>query len=146
MSSETAYPNLTYNQSPGGAVNRLTIPPTTKGDSNHLLGAQTVVIDETDTLWILDAGRVIDFEDPLHPKLNSARGGPKLVAVDLNSNQVVQTIVLGDAAYPTSYLNDVRLDRNPNLTGITGGKGAAYISDSSAEGRNGIIVCEFYLY
>lgn len=49
--TEAAYPNLTYNQSPLGAVNRLSIPPKTKGDSDHLLGVQTVVIDELDTLW-----------------------------------------------------------------------------------------------
>ncbi|KAL9054541.1 MAG: hypothetical protein Q9162_004097 [Coniocarpon cinnabarinum] len=142
QSSETPYPNLTYNQSPLGAVNRLTVPPTTKGDPNHLLGVQSVVIDELDVLWILDTGRVIDFEDPLHPMLDSAPGGPKLVQVDLESNQVVQTILLGDAAYPTSYPNDVRIDRSPDLSGINGGQGAAYISDSSVEGRNGIIICD----
>ena len=123
-------------------MNRLTVPPTTKGDPNHLLGVQSVVIDELDTLWILDTGRVIDFEDPTHPMLDSTPGGPKLVSVDLTTNQVTRTILLGNAAYPVSYPNDVRIDRSPNLSGITGGQGAAYISDSSVEERNGIIICD----
>ncbi|KAH9811159.1 major royal jelly protein [Teratosphaeria destructans] len=138
--SETAYPNATYNMSPGGAVNRLAVPPVTKGDPNHLLGVQSVIIDSIDTLWILDTGRVQDLEDPDHPMLYATvPGGPKLVNIDLSTNSIIQTIVFNtDLVKPDSYLNDVRIDRNPNLSGTTG-KGAAYITDSSLEEDNAII-------
>ncbi|KAF2769659.1 hypothetical protein EJ03DRAFT_312050 [Teratosphaeria nubilosa] len=138
--SETAYPNATYNMSPGGAVNRLVVPPVTKGDPNHLLGVQSVIIDSADTLWILDTGRVQDLEDPDHPMLYATvPGGPKLVNIDLSTNSIIQTIVFNtDLVKPDSYLNDVRIDRNPNLSGTTG-KGAAYITDSSLEEDNAII-------
>jgi len=65
-----------------------------------------VVIDANDTLWILDTGRAID---PVSGMLtNSAYGGPKLIAVDLSTNQVIRTIVFPtNVAYPDSYLNDV---------------------------------------
>lgn len=138
--TETAYPNATYNMSPGGAVNRLAVPPVTKGDANHLLGVQSVIIDPKDTLWILDTGRVQDLSDPQHPMLNATvPGGPKLVNIDLTTNQIVKTIVFNtDLVHPDSYLNDVRIDRNPSLSG-TSGQGAAYITDSSLEGDNAII-------
>lgn len=140
MDAETAYPNTSYNQSPGGSVNRLAIPPVTKGDADHLLGVQSVIIDSADTLWILDTGRVQDLEDPNHPMLNATiPGGPKLVNIDLKTNSIIQTIIFGpDLAKPDSYFNDVRIDRNPNLVGTTG-KGAAYITDSSLEGDNAIV-------
>lgn len=137
---ETAYPNASYNMSPGGAVNRLSIPAVTKGDRDHLLGVQSVIIDSADTLWILDTGRVQDLQDPNHPMLSATvPGGPKLVNIDLTTNQIVQTIIFTtDLVKPNSYLNDVRIDRSPNLSGTTG-KGAAYITDSSLEGENAII-------
>jgi len=163
MSTEAAYPNVSYNTPPGGAVDRLTVPPKTKGLSGYLLGVQSVVVDELDTLWILDTGRVIDFSDPLHAMLQSQPGGPKLVAVDLATNkvrralpsrpgfllsliaaddavsvsmtdlgrhaQVVKTITFpADVVLPFSYINDVRIDRSPNLSGISGKEGAAYVS------------------
>lgn len=140
MDAETAYPNASYNQSPGGAINRLAVPPVTKGDANHLLGVQSVIVDSADTLWILDTGRVQDLEDPAHPMLNATiPGGPKLVNIDLKTNQIIQTIIFGsDLVKPDSYFNDVRIDHNPNLAGTTG-KGAAYITDSSLEGDNAIV-------
>lgn len=140
MDTEVAYPNASYNQSPGGAVNRLSIPPVTKGDSKHLLGVQSVIIDSRDTLWILDTGRVQDFQDPNHPMLNATvPGGPKLINFDLNTNQIIKTIIFNtDLVHPDSYLNDVRIDRNPKLSS-TSGQGAAYITDSSLEGDNAII-------
>lgn len=68
-------------------------------------------------------------------------GGPKLVAVNITTNEVIQTIVFeSDIAYPDSYPNDVRFDLRPNVT--ASGKGVAYLTDSSQEGRNGIIVVD----
>jgi len=61
--------------------------------------------------------------------------GPKLVGVDLNGNEVFQTIRFpSNVALPTTYLNDVRFDLRK------GGAGVAYITDSSDKGPNGIIV------
>ena len=70
-------------------------------------------------------------------------GGPKLVGINLTTNAVFQTIVFPTTvAYSDSYLNDVRFDLRANLSGIAGGKGVAYITDSSSEGRNGLIVVD----
>lgn len=140
MDAETPYPNATYNQSPGGAVNRASVPPVTKGDRNHLLGVQSVIIDSQDTLWILDTGRVQDLSDPVNPLLNATvPGGPKLINIDLTTNSIIQTIIFSaDLVQPDSYVNDVRIDRNPKLSG-TSGKGAAYITDSAIDGNNAII-------
>jgi sugar lactone lactonase YvrE len=138
--SETAYPNASYNLSPGGSVNRLSLPPSTKGDPNHLLGVQSVIVDSADTLWILDTGRVQDLQNPLNPILPATiPGGPKLVNIDLTTNSIIRTIVLGsDTVKPYSYLNDLRIDLNPSLTGSSG-KGVAYLTDSSPEGENALV-------
>ena len=68
-------------------------------------------------------------------------GGAKLVAVDLETNEVVKTIVFPiTVAFPDSYLNDVRFDLRPEIS--ASGQGVAYITDSSTEGRNGIVVVD----
>jgi hypothetical protein len=138
--TETAYPNASYNQPPGGSVNRLNVPPSTKGDPNHLLGVQSVIIDSADTLWILDTGRVQDLSNPLNPILPATiPGGPKLVNIDLTTDTIIQTIILDSSTVkPFSYLNDLRIDRNPRLSGSSG-KGVAYLTDSSPEGENALV-------
>ena len=96
---------------------------------NSLLSVQSVVVDSNDRLWLLDTGRPL-FEP-------ASYGGPKLVGVDLAQNRVFKTILLPeDVALPTTYLNDVRF----NLT--RGSEGMAFITDSSSEGTNGIIVVD----
>ena len=100
---------------------------------------QSVVLDPQDRLWILDTGRVLDASGTL---LLAAEGGPKLVCVDITTDSVVQTIVFPPTvAFPDSYINDVRFDLRPDLSGTTG-KGVAYITDSSSEGRNGLIIVD----
>ncbi len=96
---------------------------------NYLVSVQSVVVDPGDRLWILDTGR------PLFKPV--AYGGAKLIGVDLESNSVFKTILFPeDVALPTTYLNDVRFD-------LTRGKeGMAFITDSSPEGTNGIIVVD----
>lgn len=85
-----------------------------------------------DTLWVLDTGR---------PTINStivyaAVGGPKLVGIDLSSNQVTETFTFPSTVhYPDSYLNDVRFD-------FSEGSRIAYLVDSSNEGRSGFIVLD----
>lgn len=132
MDSEKAYPNATYNMSPLGAVDRTKVPPVTKGDPNHLLGVQSVIVDSADTLWILDTGRVQDLTNLASPMLPATvPGGPKLVNIDLKTDKIVKTIIFNDdLVHSDSYLNDVRIDRKLN---------AAYITDSSLEGDNALI-------
>lgn len=90
---------------------------------SHFVCVQSVVVDPQDNLWILD---------PAAPKLKEiVKGGPKLVKVDLKTNQVVQTIPFGeDVAPKKSYLNDVRFDPAGDVAYITeSGKGALIVVD-----------------
>jgi len=105
---------------------------------NYLIGVQSVVFDPLDRLWILDTGRVLTPNSILVP---ASYGGPKLVCVSLANNSVIQTIVFPPTvAFSDSYLNDVRFDLRASLT--ESGAGVAYITDSSTEGRNGIVVVD----
>jgi len=98
--------------------------------SDKLVSVQSVVVDPSGTrLWILDTGS-IGFA-------TTSMGGPKLIAVDLNTNRVIKKIVFpADVALPTTYLNDVRFDLH------RGGEGMAFITDSTSSGPNGIIVVD----
>src|SRR5207248_10485184 len=90
---------------------------------SHFMCVQSEYIDADDNLWILD---------PAAPKMKQiVPGGPKLIKVDLKTNQVVQTIPFGeDVAPKRSYLNDVRIDT---------GSGTALITDS---GLGAIVVVD----
>ena len=92
----------------------------------HLVGVQSVVVDAKDRLWILDTGSVV-----FGP---TAKYGPKLVCINLNSNEWTKIIYFpANIARPKSYFNDVRFD----LT--VGKEGVAYITDS---GDSGIVVVD----
>ncbi|RAK98851.1 uncharacterized protein BO80DRAFT_147610 [Aspergillus ibericus CBS 121593] len=137
--TEVPYPSAEINYPPGGAVNHSTSPATTVNYPNYLISVQSVVVDSKDRLWILDTGRAKTANKTL---LLSSYGGPKLVGVDLTTNQVFRTILFPrDVAYADSYPNDVRFDLRPDLNG-TSGEGVAYLTDSSPEGRNGLIVVD----
>ncbi|PYI01330.1 MRJP-domain-containing protein [Aspergillus sclerotiicarbonarius CBS 121057] len=137
--TEVPYPSAEINYPPGGAVNYSTSPATTVNYPNHLISVQSVVVDSKDRLWILDTGRANTANKTL---LLSSYGGPKLVGVDLATNQVFKTILFPrDVAYADSYPNDVRFDLRPDLNG-TSGEGVAYLTDSSPEGRNGLMVVD----
>lgn len=136
--TETPYPNAEINNPPGGAINYTTHPPTSANYQNYLIGVQSVVLDPLDRLWILDTGRVLTADGTL---LNASPGGTKLIGVDISTDSVIQTIVFpSTVAFPDSYINDIRFDLRPHLT--ESGKGVAYITDSSSEGRNGIIIVD----
>lgn len=136
--AERPYPSAKINSPPGGAINYTTYPPTGANYQDYLIGSQSCVIDSKDRLWILDTGRVLTPNGTLVP---ASYGGPKLVGVDLTTNQVFKTIVFPvTVAYADSYLNDVRFDLRPSV--VPGGEGVAYITDSSIEGRNGIIMAD----
>ncbi|MCU1299430.1 MAG: major royal jelly-related protein [Acidobacteriaceae bacterium] len=91
--------------------------------SKQFVCVQSVFVDETDTLWVLD---------PAAPLLATiVPGGPKLVKINLKTNQVERVISFGrDVVKNGTYLNDIRFD-NPRHT--------AYITDS---GVGGIIVLD----
>ena len=90
---------------------------------SHFICVQSVVVDDQDNLWILD---------PAAPKTKEiVKGGPKLVKVDLKTNQIAKTIPFGEeVALAKSYLNDVRIDTNANTAFITdSGIGAIVVVD-----------------
>jgi sugar lactone lactonase YvrE len=94
-----------------------------------LVSVQSVVVDPADRLWILDTGSPM-FQPTKY-------GGPKLVCVDLATNKVTRKILFPqDVALPTTYLNDIRFDLR------RGSQGMAFITDSSQNGPNGIIVVD----
>jgi sugar lactone lactonase YvrE len=113
----TPYPNASLNE-------LLSSSP-----AERFVSVQSVVIDPKNRLWILDTGRIA-----FRP---TVEGGPKLIGVDLEKNDIFKTIVFPpDVALPTSYLNDVRFDLR------RGREGVAFITDSSETGPNGIIVVD----
>lgn len=103
------YPSAEWNQP--GAPN------------DHFVCVQSVYVDESDSLWVLD---------PAAPKMKEiVKGGPKLVKIDLVKNEVVQTIPFGENVAPTkSYLNDVRVDVKTQTAYLTdSGLGALVVVD-----------------
>ena len=136
--TEQAYPSAEINSPPGGAINYTTTPPSGANYPNYLIGVQSVVIDPKDRLWILDTGRAVTPEGVNVP---STPGGPKLIGIDLRNDTIFQTILFPPTvAYSDSYLNDIRFDLRPSVT--ASGKGIAYITDASQEGRNGIVMVD----
>lgn len=97
-----------------------------------------MVIDPLDRLRILDTGRAAM---PNGTNVYSSVGGPKLIGANLCNNTIFKTIVFPpNVAYPDSYINDIRFDLRSNVT--ASGQGVGYVTDSSQEGRNGIIVVD----
>jgi sugar lactone lactonase YvrE len=104
------YPDETWNAKSG--------PP-----QNRWVCVQSVVVDDTDALWVLD---------PAAPKTEAiVKGGPKLVKFDLTTNQPVQTIAFDESIAPEkSYLNDLRVDAATGHAFITeSGTGALIVVD-----------------
>jgi sugar lactone lactonase YvrE len=110
---------------PDAAINK----PDAARPAETLISVQSVVVDAANRLWILDTAAPA-FAEPL-------LGGAKLVAVDLDTNKVVKTLVLpASAVLRSTYLNDVRFDLRQGKAGV------AYITDSSITGPGGIIVVD----
>jgi sugar lactone lactonase YvrE len=84
----------------------------------HFVCVQSVVADGQDRLWVVDAAA---------PAMaHVVKDGPKLVGIDLKTNQVVKTIPFDTSTVmQASYLNDVRIAPD--------GK-TAFLTDSGAEG------------
>ncbi|OBF30057.1 gluconolaconase [Mycobacterium sp. ACS1612] len=103
-----AYPNIEVNRWAGAAPR------------DRLISVQSVIVDPDGYLWLLDTGA-----PSFAPYV--AGGGPKLVRVDLNRNEIDRVLPIDDAAMtPTTYLNDVRFDFSRGRY--------AYITDSQPTG------------
>ncbi len=109
-------PDGTSKPFPDEQWNRWNLKPATAG--KQFVCVQSVVVDEADALWIVDAAA---------PLLASVvPGGPKLVQVDLGSNAVKRVYTFDPGVVKLdSYLNDIRVDV---------GRKTAYLTDSGAGG------------
>lgn len=99
-------------------------------DPDRFLSVQSVVVDPGNRLWLLDTGSI---------DMGPVRGREwaKLVGIDLATNRIFRTIRFPpDALLPSTYLNDVRFDLR------RGAEGMAFITDSSVQGPNAIIVVD----
>lgn len=114
---------------PDEAMNQTSREDLAADDAGTFVSVQSVVVDPADRLWILDTGSPM-FQPTKY-------GGPKLVCMDLKTNQIIKKILFPqDVALHTTYLNDVRFDLQK------GKEGVAYITDSAQNGPNGIIVVD----
>ena len=117
--------NGTTSPYPDSEINRW---PAASAEKSFV-SVQSVVIDPSDRLWVLDSGNV--------EMKGTVAGGPKLVGIDLKTNSIFKTIRFPAQVAPkTSYLNDVRFDLRRAKAGM------AFITDSSPAGPNAIIVAD----
>ena len=91
--------------------------------AEHLVCVQSVMVDRSGYLWILDAA---------NPQFKGVvDGGAKLLKIDLASNRIVKSIrFMPPVIKPESYLNDVCVDTKRQV---------AYLTDS---GAGGLIVAD----
>jgi sugar lactone lactonase YvrE len=109
---------------PNEATNKLD----TEDPKNHFISVMSAVVDNKKRLWLLDSGR-------LNRQL--VKGGPKLVAVDLSSGQIVKNISFPDnVVLPKTILTDLEIDP------VIGHDGTAIIADSAPEGESAFIVVD----
>jgi sugar lactone lactonase YvrE len=92
--------------------------------TDHFVCVQSVVADGRGSLWVVD---------PAAPGAEkTVKGGPKIVEIDLKSNNVKRIFPIGaDVAGPASYMNDIRIAPDGRF---------AYLTDSGSPG--GLIVLE----
>jgi sugar lactone lactonase YvrE len=92
--------------------------------NDHFVCVQSVVADRRGSLWVVD---------PAAPDAEKTiKGGPKIVEIDLKSNNVKRTFPIGaDVAGPASYLNDIRIAPDGRF---------AYLTDSGSPG--GLVVLD----
>jgi sugar lactone lactonase YvrE len=91
---------------------------------DHFVCVQSVVADRRGSLWVVD---------PAAPNAEkTVKGGPKIVEIDLTSNNVKRIFPIGaDVAGPASYLNDIRIAPDGRF---------AYLTDSGSPG--GLVVLD----
>ena len=107
----TPFPNASWN-----TWNRSLSP------QDHFICVQSVYVDDQNNLWVLD---------PASPQMQGVvKGGAKLLKFNPATGDLLQRIIFDDetVVYPTSYLNDIRVDTQRQV---------AYLTDS---GSGGILV------
>lgn len=148
--AEEPYPSLELNLPPDQLNTSWNGIDFGSGNSSAFISVQAVYITpesnatgRPETLWALDTGRPTIMNAQGEPSMPYAQpGGPKVVAISLANNTIYQTFTFpATVHYPDSYLNDLRFDLRPNVTG-TSGSGIAYLVDSSDEGRPGFIMLD----
>jgi sugar lactone lactonase YvrE len=148
--AEEPYPSLDLNLPVSELNTSWNGIPFGSGNSSAFISVQALYITpesnatgRPETLWALDTGRPTIHNAQGDPSMPYAQpGGPKLVAISLANDTIYQTFTFPPTVhYPDSYLNDLRFDLRPNVTG-TSGQGIAYIVDSSDEGRPGFIMLD----
>ncbi|MGX1349545.1 sugar lactone lactonase YvrE [Bradyrhizobium elkanii] len=101
--------------------------PKPENAANTLFSVQSLVVDGSNRLWMLDTGVMQVGESPVP-------GAPKLTVIDLASNKVIRTYTIpSDALVGKSSLKDFRLDFSRSASGT------AFITDS-APGAEALIV------
>ena len=106
--STTAYPNEEWNSYSEG-----------KDPATHFLGVNSQRIGPDGNLWAVDKGAT-SFSSPV-----DLPDGPKLVVIDLKSNEVSRTYPLGNVTRSTSLIDDIRFHNST---------GKAYLTDAGSPG------------
>ena len=106
--SMTAFPNEEWNLYSEG-----------KDPANHFLGVNSQRVGPDGNLWVVDKGAT-SFGSPVNLPY-----GPKVVVIDLKSNQVSQIYSMGNATRSTSLLDDIRFHNST---------GKAYLTDAGSPG------------
>ena len=95
---------------------------------SHFVCVQSVVIDDQDFLWVVDAAAP-DIKEVV-------AGGAKLLKIDLKSNQIVATYTYDEPVIEKkSYLNDVRIDTALQVAYLTDSGAGAIILGSLTSGK-----------
>jgi len=115
--STKPYPNEEWNEWRNARMSELSA-------NDHFICVQSVVADRRGSLWVVD---------PAAPDAEkTVKGGPKVVEIDLTSNNVKRVFPIGaDVAGPASYLNDIRIAPDGRF---------AYMTDSGSPG--GLVVLD----
>ncbi len=111
------YPDANWNAWRNAKANELPV-------GNHFVCVQSIVPDGQGNLWVVDPGA------PGNEKI--LPGAPKLVKIDLKTNQVTNIIpVPEDVALQGTYLNDIRFSPDGKMGYITdsGTRGAIIVVD-----------------
>lgn len=90
--------------------------------------ANSLRIGPDGLLWVVDTGTA-QMGGPILP------GGPKLVAIDLQINQVVRTLPLGDMLKPTSFVDDLQLAGNTIYLTDAGVPALIILNKQTGQGR-----------
>lgn len=121
---------------------------------DHFICVQSVYVDDQNSLWVLDPGS---------PQMQGViKGGAKLIKFNPATGALLQRIIFDDeqVVYPTSYLNDIRVDTQKQVAYITdSGQGALLVVnlttgkarrllslDASTKSEGVVIVAENRVY